>query len=235
MHPAAVDKVLPEVAEALLRAGVRLRGCAATLAVLEAARGRVEAQHKETGAEGEVPTVEAASDADFDTEWLSLCISIKAVEGVDAAIAHVNEHGSGHTDCILCEDKTVANHFLSRVLSAACFHNASTRFCDGFRFGFGAESGISTSKVHARGPVGLEGLCLYKYKLLGDGVDPGVPVEGVAASAGREGTSGAGGSAGGVHAVADFGLARSFEHKDMDGVPHGADETSVLKRLGYLE
>lgn len=108
-------------------------------------------------------------EEEFNTEYLDLEISIKLVEGVEQAIEHINRFGSHHTDCIITENKETAEHFTQYVDSAGTYVNCSTRFADGFRYGFGAEVGISTSKIHARGPVGLEGLTTYKYKLYGDG------------------------------------------------------------------
>lgn len=106
-------------------------------------------------------------EENFSHEYLDLEIGIKLVENIEEAISHINAHGSHHTDAILTEDEKAAETFLRFVDSAGVYHNASTRFADGFRYGFGAEVGISTSKLHARGPVGLEGLCTYKYKLYG--------------------------------------------------------------------
>ena len=105
----------------------------------------------------------------FNTEYLDLEISIKYVDGVEEAIEHINHFGSHHTDCIITENRQTAEKFMQYVDSAGTYMNCSTRFADGFRYGFGAEVGISTSKIHARGPVGLEGLTTYKYKLYGDG------------------------------------------------------------------
>ena len=111
----------------------------------------------------------AASEEDWATEYSDLIVSIRIVAGVNEAIAHIDQYGSGHTEAIVTEDQETAAHFLERVDAAGVYLNASTRFADGFRYGFGAELGISTSKLHARGPVGLEGLTTYKYKLIGDG------------------------------------------------------------------
>lgn len=112
---------------------------------------------------------ELATEEDFSTEYLDLIISAKTVENIDEAIWHINKYGSHHTDCIITEDNKVAEYFMRMVDSAGVYQNCSTRFADGFRYGFGAEVGISTGKIHARGPVGLEGLVTYKYKLFGNG------------------------------------------------------------------
>ncbi|MGB3458920.1 MAG: glutamate-5-semialdehyde dehydrogenase [Halobacteriota archaeon] len=133
-------------------AGVEVRGCQRTMQVME---GENE--------------IKAASEEDWRTEYNDLIISIKVVDGVDEAIAHINQYGSGHTDAIVTGNKERARKFLQFVDSSSVMHNASTRFSDGFRYGKGAEVGISTYKVHARGPVGLEGLVIYKYLLVGKG------------------------------------------------------------------
>ena len=112
---------------------------------------------------------ELATEEDFSTEYLDLIISAKTVEDIDEAIWHINKYGSHHTDCIITEDNKAAEYFMRMVDSAGVYQNCSTRFADGFRYGFGAEVGISTGKIHARGPVGLEGLVTYKYKLFGNG------------------------------------------------------------------
>ncbi|HEY5585194.1 MAG TPA: glutamate-5-semialdehyde dehydrogenase [Ruminiclostridium sp.] len=113
--------------------------------------------------------VKPASETDWATEYLDYTISIKLVSGVDEAIKHINTYGSGHTDSIVTNDKANALKFMNLVDSGNVFWNASTRFSDGFKYGFGAEVGVSTSKLHARGPVGLEGLTSYKYMLIGNG------------------------------------------------------------------
>eukprot|EP00834_Sanchytrium_tribonematis_P004537 NODE_229_length_12207_cov_1.116700.p3 type:complete len:427 gc:universal NODE_229_length_12207_cov_1.116700:3175-4455(+) len=110
-----------------------------------------------------------AIEADFDTEFLDLKIAVKYVNDVHDAISHIGIHGSKHTDCIISESKNNANLFLRSVDAAGVYWNCSTRFADGFRYGFGAEVGVSTNKIHARGPVGLEGLLIYKYLLKGNG------------------------------------------------------------------
>jgi len=116
-----------------------------------------------------VSDIESATEEDWETEYSDKIISIKVVENIDAAINHINLYGSGHTDCIVTENTENRDLFMNIVDSAGVYCNVSTRFADGFRYGFGAEVGISTNKTHARGPVGLEGLTIYKYKLYGDG------------------------------------------------------------------
>jgi len=113
--------------------------------------------------------VKAASEEDWGTEYLDAIISIKVVDGTDAAIAHIEHYGSAHTDSIITDDQSVADVFLGQVNSAIVLHNASTQFADGGQFGMGAEIGISTGKLHARGPVGVEQLTTYKYKVFGNG------------------------------------------------------------------
>ncbi|KKY32429.1 putative glutamate-5-semialdehyde dehydrogenase [Diaporthe ampelina] len=154
---AALDSVFPAVAEALLAKGVTLRCDAQTKAVA----GKLPA----TGG----GKVEDAQDADFDTEHLALILAVKTVSGLDEAVAHINTHGSHHTDAILTSDEAQAERFMTAVDSAGVYWNASTRMADGMRYGFGTEVGISTNKIHARGPVGLEGLTIYKYKVRGTG------------------------------------------------------------------
>ena len=152
IHEGASDQ-LPTLAKALHEQGVELRVDANSKAIL--------ALHK-------LP-LEDATDEDFATEYNDLIISIALVPDLDSAIDLININSSGHTDCIVTEDKTAAEKFLSGVDSASVFHNASTRFSDGFEFGLGAEIGISTDRLHARGPMGLNELCTYKYIIHGSG------------------------------------------------------------------
>jgi glutamate-5-semialdehyde dehydrogenase len=116
-----------------------------------------------------MPELPAASPVDFDTEWLDAICNVALVDGVDAALAHIAAHGSAHTDAIITEDAAVAEYFLSRLASAVGLWNASTQFCDGGEFGFGAEIGIATGRVHARGPVGPEQLTVFRYVVRGNG------------------------------------------------------------------
>lgn len=116
-----------------------------------------------------LPELPAATDADFSTEWLDAILSIKVVDGVDAALDHIARFGSEHTEAIITQDDSVAAHFLAHLSSAVGLHNASTQFCDGGEFGFGAEIGIATGRLHARGPVGPEQLCTFRYQVIGTG------------------------------------------------------------------
>ena len=116
-----------------------------------------------------VPGLRAAADGDFDTEWLDAILSVAVVEGLDSALDHIARHGSGHTDAIIAADAAVARSFLTRIDSAVALWNASTQFCDGAEFGFGAEIGIATGRLHARGPVGPEQLTTYRYVVEGAG------------------------------------------------------------------
>eukprot|EP01056_Protomagalhaensia_sp_Gyna25_P001287 Protomagalhaensia_sp_Gyna_25__1286@NODE_1645_length_1663_cov_203_121305_g1344_i0_p1_GENE_NODE_1645_length_1663_cov_203_121305_g1344_i0NODE_1645_length_1663_cov_203_121305_g1344_i0_p1_ORF_typecomplete_len429_score94_36Aldedh/PF00171_22/1_4e67Phytaselike/PF13449_6/0_18_NODE_1645_length_1663_cov_203_121305_g1344_i0981384 len=128
-----------------------------------------------------------AEECDFRTEFLDYVVAVKCVDSIDEAIGHINDNGSHHTDCIITENKDKASLFEKRVDSAGCYVNCSTRFADGFRYGFGAEVGISTSRIHSRGPVGVEGLVLYKYTLVGDG-----------------------------HLVGEMGKSRQFNYRDLE-------------------
>jgi glutamate-5-semialdehyde dehydrogenase len=116
-----------------------------------------------------IPTAKAATDADFHTEYEDAIISVKVVADVGEAIAHIAEYGTHHTEAILTEDIVSVDRFFTEVDSAILLHNASTQFADGGEFGFGGEIGIATGKFHARGPVGLEQLCTFKYQVRGNG------------------------------------------------------------------
>jgi glutamate-5-semialdehyde dehydrogenase len=140
---------LPKLAEMLISKGIEIRGCEETLAL--------------------VPQAIAATEEDYYTEYLDAIISCKVVSGLEQAITHINQHSSQHTEAIVTENYTKARQFLREVDSSSVMVNASTRFADGFEYGFGAEIGISTDKLHARGPVGLDGLTSLKYIVLGDG------------------------------------------------------------------
>ena len=142
-------KVLPLLAQQYGEKGVELRGCLKTCSL--------------------VPSCIRATEEDWNTEYLAPILSIRVVEGIDEAMEHINQHSSGHTEAIVTEDYTLARRFLREVDSSSVMVNASTRFADGFEYGLGAEIGISTDKLHARGPVGLKGLTSLKYIVLGDG------------------------------------------------------------------
>jgi glutamate-5-semialdehyde dehydrogenase len=116
-----------------------------------------------------VPGLTAATDEDYATEWLDAILSVKVVSGVAEALTHIRRFGSEHTEAIITEDAAAAQQFLDGIASAVGLWNASTQFCDGSEFGFGAEIGIATGRLHARGPVGLEQLCTYRYKIFGTG------------------------------------------------------------------
>ncbi len=147
-EPVAAE-VLPRLATEYAKENVELRGCPRTRNILT--------------------DINTASDGDWDEEYLAPILSIRVVDGLDEAIAHIHQHSSGHTESIVTENYTRARHFLAEVDSASVIVNASTRFSDGFEYGLGAEIGISTDKIHVRGPVGLEGLTSQKYIVLGDG------------------------------------------------------------------
>ena len=149
VHKGIAKKFLPLIANKYKKADVEVRGDAATLRI--------------------VKNIKKAAEADWSTEYNDLVISIKVVKDLNEAINHINKYGSKHTDGIVTENKKNAEAFMSLVDSASVMWNASTRFADGYRYGKGAEVGISTSKIHSRGPVGLEGLVIYKYKLIGKG------------------------------------------------------------------
>lgn len=160
------DKFLPRLNNELKTKGVVLKG---------------------TKEAGKYIDIEIVDESEF-IEYLDLCASVKIVESTIEAINHINKYGSHHTDCIITEDEKEAEYFMQMVDSAGVYHNCSTRFADGYRYGFGAEVGISTGKLHARGPVGLEGLVTYKYRLKGNG-----------------------------HIVADYAEGRKiFKHKDIN-------------------
>jgi len=125
--------------------------------------------HADSRARAILPGLDAASEDDFRTEWLDAVLNVAIVDGVDDALAHIRRYGSEHTDCIVTSDEPTARHFLARLGSAVGMWNASTQFCDGGEFGFGAEIGIATGRLHARGPVGLEQLCTYRYQVIGTG------------------------------------------------------------------
>ncbi len=145
---AIADEVLPQLKEAFDAVHTQLKGCEATRMIIEA---------------------EEASEEDFDTEYLANILNIRVVEGVEGAIDHIIRFGSGHSEAIITENITTAEKFLNSIDAAAVYVNASTRFTDGGAFGFGAEVGISTNKLHARGPMGIEGLTTYKFKIYGSG------------------------------------------------------------------
>ena len=149
VHKDIAAKFLPQAAMILDDKGVELRGSAETLKILKG--------------------IKKASEKDWYEEYLDLILTIKIVKSASEAISHINKYGSGHSDAIVTKNKSVSEKFLKEVDSACVYHNASTRFTDGYQFGMGAEIGISTGKIHCRGPMALEELCIYKYIVLGSG------------------------------------------------------------------
>lgn len=149
IHAKKAATILPILAQKYQEKGVELRGCEKTRAIL--------------------PNIQAACEEDWDTEYLAPILSIKVVAHFDEAVQHINQHSSHHTDSIVTEHYTLANQFLRLIDSASVMVNTSTRFADGFEYGLGAEIGISTDKIHVRGPVGLNGLTSQKWVVLGDG------------------------------------------------------------------
>ena len=159
---------LPGMAAIFASKGVQMRGCPESLPLLQSGLGRASTGHA-SGDGQAAALVLAAQEADWFEEYLAPIISIKVVAGLDEAIAHINRYSSHHTDAIITRDHQHAEAFLREVDSASVMVNASTRFADGFEYGLGAEVGISTDKLHARGPVGLQGLTSLKYVVLGQG------------------------------------------------------------------
>jgi glutamate-5-semialdehyde dehydrogenase len=149
VHAAVAQKFLPPMVRAFQQAGVEIRGCERTRQV--------------------VPGITPATDEDWRTEYLDLILAVKVIDSLDQAIEFITTYGSGHSDAIVTEHLAHARRFLAEVDSAAVYVNASTRFTDGYEFGFGAEVGISTNRLHARGPMGLRELTTYKYVVYGNG------------------------------------------------------------------
>lgn len=168
---ATAKRALPRLAAALEAVGVALELCPRSYALVGPGPGRA-----------------LKADDDWSVEYLDYRMAVRVVDSMDEAIAHINRHGSGHTDTVVCASSAASRRFMDEVDSASVFHNASTRFADGYRYGLGAEVGISTGKLHARGPMGMDGLMTYKWKLEGNG-----------------------------HIVGDYASgARSFEHAYID-------------------
>ncbi len=149
VHRDAAERLLPEVGARLTEAGVELRGCERSCELL--------------------PGMSRASEQDWAAEYLDYILAVRVVDSLEDAIEHINRYGSGHTDGVVSTDESVAEQFMKGVDSASVMWNCSTRFADGYRYGLGAEVGISTAKIHARGPVGLEGLLSYVWRLYGSG------------------------------------------------------------------
>jgi glutamate-5-semialdehyde dehydrogenase len=151
VHRDLAAAFVPRVVAELKKANVEVRGCPRVLALLPEAK------------------LVPASEKDWSTEYSDLILSVKIVDSLEQGLEHIHQYGSKHTECIVTEDQPAADRFLQEVDAAGVFHNASTRFADGYRYGLGAEVGISNGKLHARGPMGIEGLTTYKYKLRGNG------------------------------------------------------------------
>jgi glutamate-5-semialdehyde dehydrogenase len=151
VHQELAKAFMPRMVDKLRGAGVAVRGCTRSMALAGS------------------PEIARATDADWETEYSDLVLSVKVVADIDEATTHIDRYGSRHTETIVTEDREAAQRFMEDIDAAGVYHNASTRFADGYRYGLGAEVGISTSKLHARGPVGLDGLTTYKYKLFGEG------------------------------------------------------------------
>ena len=151
VHESIAKQFVPRIVQKLTMAGVEVRGCSRTIALAANENVRL------------------ATELDWATEYSDLILSVRVVDTLDDAIVHIHNYGSRHTESIVTEDFDAAQRFLNEIDAASVFHNVSTRFADGYRYGFGAEVGISNSKLHARGPVGIEGLTSYKYKLKGNG------------------------------------------------------------------
>jgi glutamate-5-semialdehyde dehydrogenase len=151
VHKDIAAAFLPQIVAELRRANVEVRGCPRVLALLPEEK------------------LVSATEQDWSTEYSDLILSVKIVDSFEQGLEHIHKYGSKHTECIVTEDRAVAERFLQEVDAAGVFHNASTRFADGYRYGLGAEVGISNGKLHARGPMGIEGLTTYKYKLRGNG------------------------------------------------------------------
>lgn len=158
VQDSALNSVFPAAAEALVAAGVTLHCDAKSKAALQSHISGESASK-----------IVDAKDADYDTEFLSLDLAVKVVSSLEEAVQHIHAHGSKHTECILTSSADDAERFMAAVDAAGVYWNTSTRMADGMRYGFGTEVGISTNKIHSRGPVGLEGLMIYKYKIRGQG------------------------------------------------------------------
>ncbi|KAF1939866.1 gamma-glutamyl phosphate reductase GPR [Clathrospora elynae] len=197
VEESALNSTLPTVAEALLRKGVSLRCDPSSLSAL---KGKLDPRS--------AALVQEAGPEDFDTEFLDLILAIKTVANVEDAIEHINAHSSHHTDAILSTSESTAKTFLAAVDSSSVYWNTSTRMADGQRYGFGTEVGISTNKIHSRGPVGLEGLTIYKWVIIGD-----------------------------AHVSADYGAGgKQWKHQHLsvgeeESVARNAEEREVLRKF----